>query len=98
MITRIATRYGNWVSNTRFPQFPWTRRLAKSNPADFGKFVFGLAAFSALNIAIRTYTANKVANMRLREEFSPEEDKQINDIVDLLSPSGRVRHAQAKSN
>lgn len=77
----MFTRYGNWVANTRFPQFPFVRRLAKADPNAFGKFTLYMIISSLVNVAFQAWAKQ----LQAEAEALHKSTQQLHDAVAKIS-------------
>lgn len=94
--TDVAERYGNWCANTRLPQAKYVRRLAQSNPADFGKYaLFSIGAqlvyrtqISRLRKKIKELEAANQAILQLKTD---EVTRQLKTLLNTDGTDASVK-------
>ena len=77
---RIATRYGNWVANTRLPQWSYIRRIARNNPRDYAVYAFWNVVIPGIIRNIRISVLRKEIT-RLRAENERLKNIQVADLL-----------------
>lgn len=93
----IFERYGLWVAYGRFPQLRYVRRLAASNPEDFGRYAIYLMVLQTIS-AITKAINERVPPKRQKVSSTPStfyrlygEPKPTNVPLPNLPVEGRVQ-------
>lgn len=68
----IFTRYGTWVATTRWPQFPFIRRLASADPNSFGKMVAYLWLCQIIATGMRVWVNHSLKEVTLTKVTSKQ--------------------------
>lgn len=85
---RIATGYGNWVANTRLPQWSYIRRIARNNPRDYAVYAFWNVVIPGIIRNIRISVLRREIT-RLRAENANLKSIQVEELLTAFGQSKR---------
>lgn len=92
---RIATGYGNWVANTRIPQWGYIRRIARNNPRDYAVYAFWNVVVPGIIRNIRISVLRKEIT-RLRAENAALKSIQVEDLLKSFTDLAGTRGPTVK--